>query len=282
MSSQSSASGEGLSEMRAVALHWLRALCGVSLAFVLLIGTGYLSRPVLKSAWQPELNGWPSLAAFRQSNTAIQGVLIGVMGGMRALTANLIWIKAHEHWAKRDIAGNAANMQLALAIDSRNVGLWQIAANIMAYDWPKWKLEQYEEMHGKKVPAWIAKEAKDEGARNALQLLEQARHYHPKDYRLIVDAALIHRNCLGNTERAAELYYKASQLPGAPYFIARTYGELLKEMKQYRRALDWYIQLHASFPDEPNAQRSVILERIRKLEGLLDVPAWQRYQPEQH
>lgn len=260
--------------------YWVRAFCGVSLALVLLIGTGYATRPLLRSAWQPELNGWPSLAAFKHSKMALQGVLIGVTGGMRALTSNLIWIKSHEYWSKKDVAGNAANMQLALAIDSRNIGLWQIAASVMAYDWPKWRMEQYKKTHGQEMPKWMEADIREQYACSALELIKQAYEYHQGDYRLIVDAAIIHKNCLGNTERAAELYRYASQLPNAPFFLARTHGELLREMGQLGRALEWYKHLYETFPDDPRAQKPVILERIRKIEKQLDVPAWQRYRPE--
>lgn len=37
--------------------------------------------------------------------------------------------------------------------------------------------------------------------------------------------------------------------------------------------------LHAELPDTPFAQKGIVLERIRDLENELEIPFWERYQP---
>lgn len=277
---RSSVSGAGSFEQRCLIRYWIKAFAGVLVTVLVLSCAGYLSRPLLKAAWQSDINGWPSLAAFKHSRMALQGVLIGMMGGMRALTANLLWIQSFEQWSRKDIAANAVSMQLALAVDSRNIALWQNAADIMAYDWPKWRIEQYERQHGQLAPAWFVREVRHEYANAALKLINQAYEHHTGDYRLIVDAAMIHRNCLGDTERAAELFRYGSRLPNAPYFLARTYGELLREQGKKGEALEWYKRIYKRLPNHPHAQKSVVLDRIRDLEKELDIPPWQCFQSE--
>ncbi|HAQ58488.1 MAG TPA: hypothetical protein DCR32_05660, partial [Opitutae bacterium] len=65
-----------------------------------------------------------------------------------------------------------------------------------------------------------------------------------------------------------------------PYFAARIYGELLRRQGKDAEAYDYLKQLHHDLPDDPYAQKPIILDRIRELEEELKIPVWQRFQPQ--
>ena len=71
----------------------------------------------------------------------------------------------------------------------------------------------------------------------------------------------------------------ASQKPDAPYYAARIYAELLRREGRHEEAYTFLKQLYGALPDDPYAQKPIILDRIREIENTLRVPVWQRFQP---
>ena len=60
---------------------------------------------------------------------------------------------------------------------------------------------------------------------------------------------------------------QAAEQPGAPYYAARIYGELLRELGRPAEALAWLRQILPALPaDDPAARRDVVVQRIKLLE----------------
>jgi len=119
-----------------------------------------------------------------------------------------------------------------------------------------------------------------EQAEQAFAMLATAREFHPNKAKLYLETGQIYLNRLKDTANAAKWFLLASQQPDAPYFAARIYGELLRRQGKDAEAYDYLKQLHNDLPDDPYAQKPIILDRIRELEEELKIPVWQRFQPQ--
>ncbi|MDX2111948.1 MAG: hypothetical protein SFY80_17100 [Verrucomicrobiota bacterium] len=266
-----------------VGILWIRlgrriAIMVVTIA--VLYGAGWLLSPLEQRAWQPELVGWPTLKASETRALTEQGVLLGLVGGLRALTANIIWLQSSLSWEEHDIAATDRGMQLALIVDSRPFLNWRNAAMIMAFDIPHWRIAELSATLPNRDQ--LVREIRHVQGARALALLERGKVYHPNNCELYALAALIHHQVLDDEERAASIYGYASTLPNAPYYLARIRGELLREMGKYDEAYAWYRAVYESLPNgDPAAQKHIVLQRLRSLETVLNLPEYKRLPKQQ-
>ncbi len=231
---------------------------------------------VVAPAWtatrakQPAMKLEPSLA------TAGQGVTLALLGGFRALVADVTWIRMYALWERHDLPGTQSLVQLVTAIDPRPVYFWINGARILAHDLSSWRvaaLGGYERA-GPAVEQRIDREQ----ALFALKHLESAMAFHPRSADLWVERASIELTRLRDAAAAAESYRRAWEQPKAPYYVARLHAEMLRRVGRKAEALQWLVQLHPRLPvGEEGAGRDVVLGRIRELERELAVPAERAY-----
>ncbi|MFA5058622.1 MAG: hypothetical protein WC485_10955 [Opitutaceae bacterium] len=244
--------------------------------FSTLLITGTALQPV--KSWVLRAEEMPR-AAFRAADfsaLAGHGVSAAVLGGFRALAADLLWLQTYRKWANEDLSATPALVRLVTMIDERPLCFWLHGARMIAYDMAQWRLA--DDGRGAPVPPEVKRRIIEEQASVALQRLEEARHYHADSAAVCVEMANIHLYSRKDIVAAAWWYRQAAAAPDAPYYAARIYAELLKRQGRYQEAYVWLRNLHRRLPaDDEQAMSGVVLARIRELEGYLEVAEKERY-----
>ncbi len=253
----------------------VRSVCIVLLVLVVL---GMVTRPIEAPAWQVVKARQPEMNLQAIEGALGQGLIVGVLGGFRAVMADFLWIRTNTIWERRDRVKLDAMVRLVTTLDPRPEFFWINGARMIAYDVPNWRIQ--EEGGYTDVPESRQQALDREQAEQAFVMLERAREFHPEKAKLYLEVGQIYLNRLKDTANAAKWFLLASQQPDAPYFAARIYGELLRRQGKDTEAYDYLKQLHHDLPDDPYAQKPIILDRIRELEEELKVPVWQRFQPQ--
>ena len=190
--------------------------------------------------------------------------LLGVLGGMRAAVASGFWLRTNEAWERQDAAGTTALLQLTVAADERPLYFWLNGARMLAYDIPTWGNASPDQ------PAAVQRKAAAAGVTAAQAFLEAGWRAHPESAELLIELGNIQLRAGGDRAAAAELFRRAAELPGAPYYAARIHGELLRELGRPREALEWLRKILPGLPaDDPAARREVVEQRIKALEAQL-------------
>lgn len=263
---------------RGPARRWEVATAHAGAAALVLGIAGWCVRPLEASAWANQVRAQPALEWRSVEGALGQGVSLGLLGGFRALAADLLWLRANASWERCDPAGTHAALALVAAIDPRPVGFWLNGARMIGYDMPYWRIDA---MGGEAaVPAPVVRRLMDEQARAAVAHLEKAFVHHPDEPLLHIEIANFQLQRLGDLAGATEHYRRAALQATAPYYAARVYAELLRRQGRERSALDWLVALHPTLPPEnPYAMAADVLARIRALEEKLALPPAARYQP---
>lgn len=255
----------------------VRAWC-VTLGCLFVLGL--VTRPIEAPAWQRVQEGQPELNLAGVEGALGQGIIVGMLGGFRAIMADFLWIQTNSVWEKRDRAKLDSMVRLVTTLDPRPDFFWINSARMIAYDVPNWRIR--EEGGYQNVPESRQKQIDQEQAEQAFQHIERALEFHPDNPKLILEVGQIYLNRLDDVDKAAHWFLKASKLPGAPHFAARIYAELLRREGRNAEAYDFLKELFHKLPDDdPYARKDVILERIRELELTLRVPDAERFKFEQ-
>jgi len=252
------------------------------LTFILIIaglaGSGALLGRVADPVWNTARGRQPALRLDSSVAAAGQGITLALLGGFRALVADLVWIRMYVSWEKRDLPAVQTLLQLATAIDPRPAYFWINGARIIAHDLSAWRLDAaggYERA-GAEVELRINREQ----ATLALAHLAAAMTHHPTSADLWIERANIELTRLREPAAAAESYRRAWEQPRAPFYAARLHAEMLRRIGRKAEALAWLVKLHPALPpNDDGAARDRVLERIRELERELGVAEADAYQP---
>ena len=241
-----------------------------------LIVAGVGLRPLESSAWKKVSATLPELRLESIQDALGQGVIVGLLGGFRAIVANFFWIHTNTIWEKNDLPGTQTSIKLVTAIDPRPLYFWLNGSRMIAYDMPNWRIEAAGGFDT--VPEAVRRRFDEQQSAVAIEYLGTALAFHPGDPMLMLEIANIHLNRLKDVETASKFYLEASRHPDAPYYAARIYAELLRRLERLPEAYAFLKQLHPSLPpDAMMAQASVVLGRIRELEDEMSVPVGLRY-----
>jgi hypothetical protein len=227
---------------------------------------------VVEPVWSAARERQPALRLNSSMTAAGQGVTLALLGGFRALVADVMWVRMYALWEKHDMPGVQSLLQVVTAIDPRPVYFWVNGARIIANDFAVWRLDMaggYEA-----AGAGVEQRINREQGTIAVGHLDAAMEFHPANPDLWIERANIELNRLRDLAAAAESYRRAWELPRAPYYAARLHAELLRRQERTTEALAWLVKLHPSLPaGDDGAAREVGLDRIRELERVLKVPA---------
>ena len=239
---------------------------------------GLALRPLEAPVWEAQVRRQPALEWRSVEGAMGQGLSLGLLGGFRALAADLLWLRANANWERCDIAGTKSALALVAAVDPRPIGFWLNGARMIGYDMPFWRIEAAGGEAA--VPASVARHIEEAQARAAIAHLEKAFVHHPDHALLHIEIANLLLQKLGDLPGATEHYRLAALRPTAPYYAARIHAELLRRQGRERAAYDWLVALHPTLPPEnPYAMADTVLARIRELEEKLALARVARYQP---
>lgn len=265
----------------------LRLVRSGAVVVIVLALAGLLLRPLEGPAWRAMRAQQPALKLESIQGALGQGVTVGLLGGFRAIVADLFWISANAAWDTEDLPATQTLIKLVTAIDPRPLFFWINGANMIAYDMPHWRIRAAGGYDA--VSAAEQSRFDREQAAVALKLLQEALAQHPEEASLYICQANIQLNRLKDTAAGAESYRMAAAQPKAPYFAGRIYGELLKRMGRKQEAYVWLKEFYPTLPKPGSTQATpwqietamadVVLTRIRELEQELKVPRDQVFKP---
>ncbi len=256
---------------------------------VVLAVTGAVIRPFEEPAWSYVRAQQPALKLDTLQGALGQGVTVGLLGGFRAIAADLFWIKTNTVWEDNDLPATQTFIKLVTAIDPRPLYFWQNGSRMIAYDMPNWRIVA--EGGYDAVPQSRQRRIDEEQSAVALRYLEEAFGHHPDAPILHIEVANVYLNRLKDTAAAAEAYKRAAQQPKAPYYAARIYAELLRRLDRKQEAYEWLKELYPTLPKVADPTKGisafqvetamvpVVLERIRELEAELSIPEDQAFKP---
>lgn len=243
---------------------------------LILYVVGILTRPIEGPAWQTVKAGQPEMNLREIEGALGQGLVVGVLGGFRAILADFLWIRTYTIWGRRDRAKLDAMIRLVTTLDPRPEFFWMEGSGMIGYDVPNWRIR--EEGGYQAVPGVRQKAIDLEQAEQAIDLLDKALQFHPHRSRIYIAKGNIYLNRLKDDANAAVWFLKASQQNDAPYFTSRIYAQLLRKQGLHAEAYVYLKNLYVELPDVTHAQKDVIIKRIRDLENELRIPFWQRFQ----
>ncbi len=251
--------------------------CRIASILLILVLVGLLTRPIEAPAWHVVKAGQPEMNLDAIEGALGQGLVVGVLGGFRAILADLLWIRTNTIWERKDRAKLDPMIRLVTTLDPRPEFFWINGSRMIAYDVPNWRIR--EEGGYQAVPEVRQRAIDLEQSEQAFELLDQALEFHPDRAKLYLEKGQIYLNRLKDDANAAVWFLRASEQDDAPYYAARIYGQLLRNQGLDEEAYLFLTDLHDRLPNVPFAQKNIILERIRNLENDLKIPFWERFQP---
>lgn len=255
----------------------LKRLRSLAVVLVGLFAAGLATRYLVEDrVWKQVRAEEPALRLESLDGAMGQGITLGLLGGFRALVANALWLRGAYAWEKNDLPQTQTMIKLTTTVDPRPLYFWQNGSRIIAYDIPSWRIEArggYDV-----VPEAVQRQFDGEQAKVGLALLRKGLEFHPDDPLLYVEIANIYQRRLKDVATGAEYYKKAADQPNAPYYAARIYAELLRNLDRKQEAYDYLRQLMPTLPDDDAfAMKWVVYDRIRELEEELSIPQEKRY-----
>lgn len=251
----------------------------IAVPLLALLLTGAVTERATRAVWRDVRATQPALNLTDAESALGQGLTIGLLGGFRAIIADFLWLRMNLAWEETDLPATQTLISLTQTMDPRPLYFWINGARIVAYDMPVWRIQAAG--RDRVVPAAVQRRYFEEQAEIGLGMLEDALGFHPNDPLLLIEMAKIRHWKLQDLAGAAALYRRAVETGRAPYYAARIYAELLKQMGRADEAYAWLIALHPTLPaDDPNALSELVLDRIRELETRLGIPDEEAYQPE--
>jgi hypothetical protein len=244
---------------------------------LILVLLGLLTRPIEAPAWRVVKAGQPEMNLEAIEGALGQGLVVGVLGGFRAILADFLWIRTNTIWERRDRVKLDAMIRLVTTLDPRPEFFWINGSRMIAYDVPNWRIR--EEGGYDDVPESRQQAIDREQSAQAFELIEEALEFHPHLAKLYLEKGQIYLNRLKDDANAAKWFLEASKQKDAPYYAARIYAELLRRQGKNEEAYAFLKELHNTLPNEPYSQKGILLERIRELEKELSIPVWERFEP---
>jgi hypothetical protein len=248
----------------------MRRIAPWLLVAALVIGAGLLA----ESSWRRIRPSIPEIGRKELEPTLGQGVLLGVLGGLRTVVADIAWIRSYVFWERRDRAGCEALMRSACALDPHARYFWENAGLRIGLDMAHWEIRRRGGYA--KVPAETQDRLFRQYARRGLDVLEEGMGHARNRTPLLLAAGFLAEGKLKDLRLAADYYRQAAEAADAPWYAARIAadfdwgaGRKAEAYRWYRRY--WETRMRGkedSFPED--------LIRLRTMENELRLGMLQR------
>jgi len=190
-----------------------------------------------------------------------QTVLVGTFGGLRALAADLLWIRTNYYWENENLGLAETTGRAVTRLQPDLPYFWIQTARMIVYDMPVWRFGSR-----KLPPKSVETRIRREQAERGIELLDEAEQFLPDSPAIPGEKARIYWTVLGDTEKAAEEYKEPYEKPGAPVLYARMRAVILMDEGREREALSWLEQVLANLdPARDPAQYSLMMEYVDAL-----------------
>lgn len=179
-----------------------------------------------------------SLAASPE--VAGEGVLVGALGGLRTLTADIFWLRAYLMWERRERAACTTYSRVALALAPDNRSIREGYAQWLAYDFPVWSIHDLGGMN--RVPASEQEAIHRRDSRAGIAFLEDSLIRDPDTTGYLVVASRIANIKLKDEDLAAGFHRRAAETHAAPLFSAAVYAGHLIRRGRSDEARAWFLR----------------------------------------
>ena len=241
----------------------------------------------VKIAWEREIadqqdflryKGAPITRAL--SDQLGQGLTIGVLGGLRSVVADFVWLKVTVDWQTQDWFDLLANIKICTTLEPRApifaaMGGWHLAWN--AAIGAEQDITQKNPLKRLKASGfWI-----DRG----LEVFKRGIENNPEYWRLWYYTGLCYDQRLKDFDKAAYYYQKASEAPGAPIYVERFSAIMFDRQhgkdpeKGYARWKTLWERLTPEERTQKIHEPDRIEKEIRQLEDKLSIPKEKRVFP---
>ena len=247
-------------------------------ALVLLVGAGTYA----EVAWRQVRPDIPEIGRKELEPTLGQGVLLGILGGLRTVVADLTWIRSYVMWERKDRAGCEALMRAACALDPHSRYFWENTGYTVGYDLAHWEIRKrggYD-----RVPKEIQERLFVAYARKGIEVLEEGLTRTRTPTPLLLCAAQLAEMKVKDHALAARYYLKAAEAPDSPWYAARICAQVIWEDGRRMEAYHWYrhywstrmLPKEDGFPDDLKQLRT--MEEVLRLrpEDRIPRPSWER------
>lgn len=226
------------------------------------------------ASWRSVRPSIPEIGRKDLEPTLGQGVLLGVLGGLRTLVADLTWIRSYVLWERKERAGCEALMRAACALDPYSRYFWEHTGYVVGFDLAHWEIRRrggYD-----KVPAEIQERLFKSYARRGIEILEEGSVRSRVSTPLLLVIAQLAEIKLKDHSLSARYYRQAAEAPDAPWYAARICAQVMWEDGRRAEAYRWFRQYWTSrmlphgdgFPDD--------LSQLRTMEEVLRIKAADR------
>lgn len=195
-----------------------------------------------------------------------QNGFIAALSGFRAPLAGYLWLDAHSAWQKLQWGRMAGLFDTITTLQPRSLMYWDMAAWHMAWNASVNALEDKEHQPSEALRIRNQRQYINLGK----DILERGVQNNPDSYFLHMQLANLLQQKLEDHCGAGQEYLKASQMEGAPPYLARFAGyELSKCPGHEKQAYDLLKKLYDEGPEQ---RKGTLIVTLKELEKKLDIP----------
>lgn len=226
------------------------------------------------ASWRLVRVSIPEMGRKEIEPTLGQGVLLGILGGLRTVIADGTWLRSYVAWEKRDRATCEALMHTACALDPRARYFWENTGYVIGYDMAHWEIRRRGGYS--KVSQEIQNSLFKSYAQIGLAIFEEGAKHTGGNPGILISAGQMAEIKLNDNLLAASYYKRAAETPNAPWFAYFLCARSLWEGGQKTEAYSWYRKqwlekLHGVDDSSPDD-----LEHLRYMEVELNLPLLKR------
>ena len=241
----------------------------------LLVGVLILIAGALaESSWRRVRPSIPEIGRKELEPTLGQGVLLGVLGGLRTVVADFAWIRSYVFWERRDRPGCEAFMRTACTLDPHARYFWENAGLRIGLDMAHWEIRRRGGYA--KVPTETQERLFRQYGRRGVDVLEEGMAHARHRTALLVAAGFLAEGKLKDFTLAANYYRQAADAADAPWYAARfcadfdwNAGRKLEAYRWYRDS--WLTRMRPRMDGSPDD-----LARLREMEKELKISLLER------
>ena len=218
----------------------------------------------------------PGRINHKLSEQVSQGMLLAILGGMRSAVASALELEAFSNFAARPPAWHKVDQFYALCteLQPKESHYWEFQSWMLASNCAEFYATEGGASRG------LEQSMRQFYRQRGLEVAEKGIRHLPDNYRLYREAGKIlswpNRELNPNPDhaKAAELYLRGSQCPGAPRYIYRAYVyELAKVPGQEQES---YRLLKKLYDRGGEDRQPSVITHLQRLEIKLEIPAAQR------
>jgi hypothetical protein len=206
-----------------------------SRALVLRGRRAHRGRTSAASAWRGVRPHIPEIGRKELEPTLGQGVLLGILGGLRTVVADLTWIRSYVLWERRDRAGCAGAHARRLRLGSALALFLENAGYAVGFDLAHWEIRRRGGYAS--VPGETQERLSKSYARRGIEILEEGRKHAKTTTPLVLCAAQLAEIKLKDHGLASRYYREAAEAPDAPWYAARICAQTIWGGWPARRSL---------------------------------------------